>query len=194
MDHLDVVARAVLADVGGARHAADDGLAGRSTRQRLAGLCINLRGDSVPDGGKFLIRRGVTTGHERWTEASPFLAARHAGADKPKPFIFEGFFAADGVGPKCVTAVDDDVGGFEQQHEAVDDGVGRLARLHENNHFARLSQGGDELRERLGADHPTGRGRILGNEFIGFFYGPIKDRDLKAVICDIERQVLAHNS
>ena len=55
VDHLHIVAGAVGADVGGARHSADDGPAGLAARERTAGRRIDLGRDGIPDRLQFLV-------------------------------------------------------------------------------------------------------------------------------------------
>ena len=193
VDHLDVVARAVFADVGGAGDAADDGFAGGGADEGLAGLGVDLGGDGVPDRGEFLVGGAVAAGHEGRAEAGAFFAAGHAGADEAETFFLHRLLAADGVGPEGVAAVDDDVVGLEERDEAVDDRVGGLTGLDEDDHLAGLREGGDELLERLGPDETAGGGGIFGDELFGFFDRAVVNRDLEAVVGDVEGEVLTHH-
>src|SRR5690606_1118984 len=106
VNHLHIVAGAVFTDVGGARHAALDGLAGLGAVDRLAGLFVHLGGDRLPDGLDFLEGGLVATGHEGRAEAGTFFTAGHAGTDEAETLFLEGLFAADRVGPKRVAAID----------------------------------------------------------------------------------------
>ena len=193
VDHLDVVAGAVFADVGGARHAALDGLAGGGAHDGAAGLAVDLGGDGFPDGLELFPRFEFAAGHQGWAEASAFFTAGHAGADEAETLFFQGFFAADGVGPEGVAAVDDDVVGLEQRDQTVDDGIGGFAGLDEDDHLARLREGLDELREGLGADEAAGRGGIFRDKLLRLFDRAVENRDLEAVVGDVEGEVLTHH-
>ncbi len=193
MDHLHVVAGAVFTDVGGAGHAALDGLAGLGAHEGLAGLLVHLGGDGLPDGLEVLEGGLVAAGHEGRAETRALLAAGHAGADEEEALFLEGFFAADGVGPKGVAAVDDDVAGLEHGGEAVDHGVGGLAGLDEDDGLAGLGEGRSELLERLGADNAAGGGGVFGDELVGLLDRAVIDRDLEAVVGDVEGEVLTHH-
>jgi hypothetical protein len=193
VNHLHIMACTVFADVGGARHAARDGLAGLGAGDGLAGLGVDFGGDGFPDGLQFFPSGELATGHERWAEARAFFTAGDAGADEAEALFLEILFAADRVGPEGVTAVDDDVALFEEGNEAVDDCVGRFAGLHEDHHLAGLGQGLDEFLERLGADEAAGRVGVFGDKLVGFFDRAVVDRDLKAVVGDVEGEVLTHH-
>jgi hypothetical protein len=193
VDHLHVVARAVLADVGRAGHAAGNGLAGLGAGDRLAGLGVDLRGDGLPDGLQFLPRGELAAGHEGRAEARAFLAAGDAGADEAQAFFAERLLATDRVGPERVAAVDDDVTLLEHGGEAVDDRVGRLAGLDEDDGLAGPGQGGGEFLECLGADEAAGGVRVLGDELVGLLGGAVVDRNLEAVVGDVEGEILTHH-
>jgi hypothetical protein len=193
VDHLHVMARAVLADVGRAGHAAGHGLAGRGAGDGLAGLGVNLGGDGLPDGLQFLPCGELAAGHEGRAEARALLAAGHAGADEAQAFFAERLLAADGVGPERVAAVDDDVALLEDGGEAVDHGVGRLAGLNEDDGLARLRQRGGEFLEGLGGDEAARGVGVLGDELVGLFGGAVVDRNPEAVVGDVEGEILTHH-
>ena len=193
MDHLDVVAGAVFADVGGAGHAAFDGLAGSGAHDGAAGLAVDLGGDGFPDGLELFPGLEFAAGHERRAEARAFFTAGDAGADEAETFFLQGFFAANGIGPEGVAAVDDDVVGFEQRDEAVDDRVGGFTGLDEDNHLPRLGERLDKFREGFGADEAAGSGGIFRDEFFRLLDRAVENRDLEAVVGDIEGEVLTHD-
>jgi hypothetical protein len=193
VDHLHVVAGAVFADVGGAGDAALDGLAGGRAHEGLAGLLVDLGGDGVPDRGEVLVGILVAAGHERRAEASAFLTAGHAGTDEEETLFLKRLFAADGVGPESVTAVDDDVARLEHGREAVNYRVGGFAGLHEDDGLAGLREGGGEFLEGLGANDSAGSVGVFCDKLLGLFDGAIVDRDLEAVIGDVEGEILTHD-
>src|SRR5690606_24279852 len=122
---------------------------------------------------------------QRRAETGAFLTAGHAGADEAQALFLERLFAADRVGPQRVAAIDDDVVLVEQRHQAVNDGVRRLAGLDEDDDLAGLRQGLDELLQRLAADQPAGRGRVFGDELVGLLGRTVVHRDLETVVRDI---------
>ncbi len=187
------MAGAVFTDVDGAGHAALDGLAGLGAHEGLAGLGVHLGGDGLPDGLELLEGGLVATGHEGGTETRTLFAAGDAGADEAETLFLEGFFAADGVGPEGVAAVDDDVVGGEKGDQAVDHGVGGLAGLDEDDDLAGKADGLDEFLEGLAADEAAGGGGVFGDELLGLFDGAVVDRDFKAVVGDVEGEVLTHD-
>ena len=187
------MAGTIFADVGGTRDAAHNGLARGGADEGLAGLRVNFGGDGVPDRGEFFVSSAVATGHEGRAEAGTFFAAGHAGADEAEAFFLQHLFAADGVGPQSVAAVDDDIVGFEQRNEAVDHGVGGFSGLHENDHLARLREGGDEFWERLGPDQTARGGGVFSDKLLGFLDRAVVHRNPEAVVGDIEGKVLTHH-
>ena len=97
VDHLHVVAGAVLPDVGGAGNAAHDGLARGRAGKRLAGLGVHLGRDRLPDRLQFQPGGEFAAGHERRAEARSLLAAGHAAADEAQAL----FAAAPSRGGSC---------------------------------------------------------------------------------------------
>ena len=145
MNHLNVVAGTVFADVSGAGNAAFDGFSWGGPHDGFAGLLIDLGGDCGPDRLEFFPGGFLAAGHEGRAEAGAFFTAGHAGANEAETFFLERFFAADRVSPEGVAAVDDDVVRREQRDEAVDDGVGGFARLNQNHDLARERERLDEF-------------------------------------------------
>ncbi len=193
VDHFDEMAGAVGSDVGRARHAAFDRLAGGGTFEGLAAFGVHFGRDGLPDGGEFVPRGFGAAGHERGTEARAFLAAGHARTDEAEIFGGEVFFAADGVGPQRVAAIDDDVVRVKQRHEAVDDRVGGFAGLDEDDDFARALDRGDEVLEGQCGVESAGRVGVLFDEVLGFRGRAVEDGNAEAVVGDVEGEVLSHH-
>ena len=191
--HLDVMARAVFADVGGAGHATLDGLAGLGTHQGLAGLLVHLGRDRGPDRLELVPGRLLAAGHERRAETRTLFAAGHAGTDETKTLFLQGLFTTNGVGPQGVATVDDNIVGSEQGEQPIDHRVGGLTGLHEDDNLTGQSDGLDEFFEGLGPDYPTGGVRVFGNELIGLLDRAVVNRDLKAVIGDVKSEILTHH-
>ena len=168
------------------------GLPGGVVFEGLAGLGIDLGGDGFPDRLEVLPRIGIAAGHHGRAEARAQFAAGDAGAEElALGGVF--LFAADGVGPEAVAAVDDDVVRLDA---GVDELLGHRidgrAGLDQDDELARLLDGGDELLERLAADQPAGR-VFAGDEFLHRLGGAVVDRDLEAVVGDVEGEVFAHD-
>ena len=193
MHHLDVVAGAVGADVGHAGDAALDGLARGRAGELDAGDGIDLGGDGFPDGLQFSPGGRIATRHEGRPETGAFFATGDAGADEAQALGLELAFAADGVRPEGVAAVDDDVARLEDRGELVDDGVGGAAGLDEDDGLAGLLQGGREVLHG-GAAGQLARGlRVFLHELVGLGGRAVVDRDREAVVGDVEGEVLAHD-
>ena len=114
------MAGAIFADIGRARHAAHDGLAGFRAGDRLAGPGVHFCGNGLPDRLEFLPRGEFAAGHERRTETRAFLAAGYAGTDEAEAFFAQRSLAADRVGPAGIAAIDHDVALLQQRCETVD--------------------------------------------------------------------------
>src|SRR5215469_12592242 len=80
--HLHVVPGAVRPDVGRARYAARDRLAGGIVFQGRAGFGVHLGGDGLPDRLEVLPRVGMATRHQRRAEAGADLPTADAGAEE----------------------------------------------------------------------------------------------------------------
>ena len=192
VDHLDVVAGAVGSEPGGAGDAADDGFAGGVIFEGLAGFGVDFGGDGFPDGLEMFPGIGIAAGHHGGAEACAGFTAGDAGAEE---FALGGvfFFAADGVGPEGVAAVDDDVVCFDAGgDEFFDHGVDGGAGLDEDDEFAGFLDGGDEVLDGFAADEAAG-GIFAGDEFLHHFGGAVVDGDLVAVVGDVEGEVFAHD-
>ena len=125
--HLHVVAGAVRAHVAAARLALGDGRDLRvDRRERLPAFVRTAR-------------------HDARAFQRAFLPAAHADAEEVNALFLERLFAALRVGPERVAAVDDDVAGFEQRDELLDDRVHRRAGLDHDLRAARALQRGDEI-------------------------------------------------
>jgi hypothetical protein len=74
-----------------------------------------------------------------------------------------------------------------------DHGVGGFAGLDEDDGLAGLRKGGGELLEGLRADDATRRVGVLGDELVGLFGGAVVDRNLEAVVGDVEGEILTHH-
>ena len=134
VDHLDVVARAGVADPVAARLAV--GLGGRLLEDLL---------DVGP--------RGLgATGHERRAVARALLAARDARADEEETLSLELLGAAVRVGEVRVAAVDNDVALLEVRLELGDEVVDGRAGLDEEDDLAGALELLAELLDRVGAD------------------------------------------
>jgi CBS-domain-containing membrane protein len=78
---------------------------------------------------------------------------------KRSPFSFKAFFAAHGVVPQRVAAVDHDVARLEAMAQAVNHGLGALARLDEDDDLAGLERL-DKLLQLFVPTRPPG---VLGS-------------------------------
>ena len=193
VDHLDVVASAVGADMGHAGDTTLDGLAGGRAGEFDAGDGIYLRGDGFPDGLQFGPGGSIATRHEGRTKTGAFFAAGDAGADEAEALGLQLFLAADGVRPEGVAAVDDDVARLESRGELVDHRVGRAAGLDEDDRFAGLLEGGREVLDG-GAAGELARGlRVFLHELVGLGGRTVIHRDREAVVGDVEGEVLTHD-
>ena len=151
MNHLDEVAGAVGANVGDAR------------------LALGDCGNRSKDGAEGLVCLCATARHDRRALECALFAARDTGANEVDSLGADLFFAADGVGPEGVSAVDHDIVGGKQGQEAVDYSVGGFAGLNENNNLAGECDRLDEFLEGLRADDTAGGAGIFGDELVGFF-------------------------
>jgi hypothetical protein len=171
----------------------DDRFAGGGAFERFARLGVDLGRDGIPDGGEFVPRGLGAAGHERRTEARAFLAAGDARTDEAEIFGGEVLFAANGVGPQRVAAVDDDVIRVEQGHEAVDDRVGGFAGLDEDDDFARALDRGDEVFEGQRSVKSAGGVGVFFDEVLGLRGRAVVDGNAEAVVGDVQREVLPHH-
>ena len=192
VDHLDVVAGAVGSDIGGAGHASHHGFAGGVILQGLAGLGIDLGGDGFPDGLEMVPRIRIAAGHHGWAEARAQLAPGDA---RPEILALGGIFllAADRVRPLAVAAIHDDVVRLDARlekllHHGIDGGAG----LYQDDDLAGFLDRRDQVLERFAAHQPARR-IFAGDEFLHDVGGAVIDRDLVAVIGNIEGEVLAHD-
>ena len=193
VNNLDEMAGAVGSDVGRARDTALDRFPGGRAFERLAGLCVHLGGDRVPDRSEFLPGGFRAAGHEGRTKARALFAAGDAGADEAEMFGREVFFAADGVRPQGVAAVDDDVLLLEQRHQTVDHGIGRPAGLDEDDDFARALDRGDEVFECQRGMESAGRVGVFFDEFLGLCRRAVVDGNTETMVGDVQREVLSHH-
>jgi hypothetical protein len=98
----------------------------------------------------------------------------------------------DRVGVQRVAAVDDDVALFEDIGQFVDDGVGRVARLHHDQGAPRLLKGSREFGHRLGA-HELALGAVLVEQCVGLGDRAVVERDGVTVMREIPRDVGSHH-
>ncbi len=91
-----------------------------------------------------------------------------------------------------VAAVDDDVAGFEEREEVLDEFVDGLAGLdHEHDAAGLLEQGGHFL-EGVRADD-LGAFGLVGEEIVHLGDGAVEGDHGEAVVVHVQNQVLAHD-
>ncbi len=114
-----------------------------------------------------------------------------AGAEEFALAVF--LFAADGVGPERVAAIDNDIilvdAGGDQ---LLNDGINRRPSLDKDDEFPRLFDGCHQILHRFAADQPARR-VFPGDEFFHDLRGAVIHRNLEAMIGDIQGKILAHD-
>ena len=128
VNHLDVVACAVLADVGAARLAVG-----------------SLGGDGFVDRLDFRIRVLVAAGHDGRAAAGAVFAAGNAHAVEVDARFAAAVIAAARVAEVRVAAVDDDVACIEDRNKLFNHAVYRRAGHDHEHDLARLFQGADKF-------------------------------------------------
>src|SRR5215213_6266745 len=174
VDHLDVVAGAVGADVGAARGAVD---------------LRRDRGEDLLDVGVGLL--GAARHDARAVERA-LLAARDADAEEAQPALRHRLVAPLGVAEVGVAAVDDRVVLVEQRRELLDHRVdGRAGLDHRHDRPRAL----ERLHELLGRACARDRalGAVLGDELLRLGRRAVVHGDGDVVMGDVAREVGAHH-
>ncbi len=102
--------------------------------------------------------------------------------------------AASGVAEVRVAGVDDQVVGAEQRAQRRDHRVDRVAGRHHQDDRARRLQRGDEVLERRAGDEARGEVAGLGDERLRHAGRAVEDRDVGALLGDVERQRRPHRA
>ena len=121
-----------------------------------------------------------------------FFTAGNTHAKEMDAFFLEGLFAALGVGPERIAAVDDDVAGLEERDELLDHRVDRRAGLDHDLRFARALERADKFLEALREDEILAFAPGVG-EGIDDGGGAVIDGDVEAFRLHVEDEVLAHH-
>jgi hypothetical protein len=103
------------------------------------------------------------------------------------------FFAADGVGPAAVAAVDDDVATIEQRPQLARHRVDRRTRLDHHDDAARPCDALHERTQGRAADETPGRIRMLRDEATHHVRLEIVARDTETVVRHVQREVASHD-
>ena len=173
--HLDEVTGAVGADV------------------RAAGRAIDVRGDLLQDRAERLVRLRGPAGHDRRAVQRTLLAARHAAPDEVNALVLQCRLPPTGVGELGVAAVDDDVAGFDQFGQFVDDGIRRATGLDHDQDLAGCRQRVDEVLGGLGRDEGSVTAVLL-DQRAGLRGGPVVHGCDEAVAGEVPREVGTHDS
>jgi hypothetical protein len=91
-----------------------------------------------------------------------------------------------------IAAVDDDVAGFEQREQMLDEFVHGAAGLHHEHDATGTFQEADHLGQRMGADD-LGALRLVGEEGVHLVNRAVEGHDGEAVVVHVQDQVLAHD-
>ena len=173
VDHLHVVAGAVVADVG------------------AAGRAVHLGGDLLEHLLDLAVRFAVPARHDARALERALLAARHAGAEEAQAALGELAAAALRVAEVGVAAVDDHVAALHQRHQLLDHGVDRLAGLDHHDDRARRRQRSDELLRGAGALERA-LVAVLVHEALRLRSRAVVHGHRDAVVGDVAREVGAH--
>ena len=151
------------------------------------------------DGGDLRINRGErfpaflrSAGHDRWAFERAFFAAADADSKEMDSLFFEVFLAALSVGPEGIAAIDDDVAGFHQRNELLDDGINGRAGFDHDLGFARTGECSDELGQCLGEDEVFSFA-ASGFKRLDDAGGAVENGDLEAAAFHVENEVFAHD-
>ncbi|KFB73923.1 MAG: hypothetical protein AW09_000797 [Candidatus Accumulibacter phosphatis] len=174
MHHLDEVAGTAFADPVAA------GLAG-----------IGMGADRLEEVSQVRPRLTVAAGHDARAVAGAFLAAGNAHADEADALLGESLDAALAVLVVRITAVDDDVAGLEVGQEVVDALIHGVAGLDHQQHAPWTLQQGHHCRCAVRALYRRAACRA-GEELVHASTGTIPGDDAKALVGEVEDQVLAH--
>jgi hypothetical protein len=180
VDHLDVVASTVRANVGRARSE--------------GGLGSNLGDDGLH------CRKAFTraTRHQRRAFARALLATRNAHGHVDNIPGLESFAAATGVLEPLVTAVAENVSGLHEVGKEFDALINSGTGLHKKHNDAGFLQRVDELAGILEAHEVVffvTKFRLgTLNARINTTGRSVVDGDCEAMLCHIECKVLPHNS
>src|SRR5438874_1952849 len=90
---------------------------------------LDLGGDFLKDVFDMRPRRRRTAGHDAWAMTRAFFATRNSGADVEQSLGLDIFGAANSVLEERIAAVNDNIAGFEQRQEVLDEFVHRRAGL-----------------------------------------------------------------
>ena len=172
--HLDVVARAALADP----------VAAGST-------VFDLCGDGLEDGLDCGPSRWIAAGHDGGAEARALFAAGYAGADVVQALLREFLRATVGVGVERVAAVDDDVALFEERNDGCDVLVYNLAGLDHDHDATGSLEFADQLLNGVRAFHQCALG-LVGQKVIDLGGGAIEDCNFVAMVVHVQNEVLPH--
>ena len=126
--------------------------------------------------------------------ARALLAARNAHADELQTRSGESGKSPDGVAEIGIAGIDDDVARRHQLPQPGDLFIDRIARLHHDNDGARRLDSRHKLRQGLAGNDALRQGAGGGVKFSGGFACAVIDRDGKALLGDIERQIGTHHA
>ncbi|OPZ74169.1 MAG: hypothetical protein BWY82_00822 [Verrucomicrobia bacterium ADurb.Bin474] len=135
----------------------------------------------------------LPTRHETGTKACALLSPGDPTTDKEETFCRQIGLAPNGVGPLGVTAIHNDVTFIEKRNKAINDRIGSSSRLNHDDDLARPDQAPHEL---LKASEPLQRiaeVSISGHKLCGLRSSTVINRDLEAVIGDVQREILSHH-
>ncbi|ESU50790.1 hypothetical protein P376_1233 [Streptomyces sp. HCCB10043] len=175
VDHLHEVARAVRADVRGARRAV-----------------LRLRGDPLQHRAQRRVGLRRAARHDAGPVQRALLAAGDPHSDEVDPALAQLFLAAAGVLEVGVAAVDDDVALLQQWRELLDHRVGGFPRLHHDHQAPGAFQGGDELLGRVCGDEGALVAELL-DQGVGPGRGAVVQGDGEAVAGEVPGEVAAHD-
>jgi len=79
---------------------------------------LGALGRMAPEGmrGRGWLRHQAFSGAERYLDAWSFFSAGDSGADESQVALTQAAFAADGIRPQGIPAVDNDIAGLEQRN------------------------------------------------------------------------------
>ena len=135
---------------------------------------LGNRGNGTQDWPQGFPCVRASTRHDRRPGECALLAAGNSSANEVDSRFTNRFFAANRVGEKSVTTVNDDVTGFENLNQLVNNCVGSRPRLHHDDCGARFREGCCEIFKGFSGNE-IGLG-VGGNQRLGFIPRAVVDR------------------
>ena len=154
---------------------------------------VHVGCDGLQNRTEGLPRLRRATRHDGRAVQSALLATRDARADEVAALLSHLLLAADRVGEQGVSAVDDDVTLIHGLCQLINDRIRCRTGLNHDDGLARALQGGNEILDALRGDEVT-LIAVLRNQGAGLFRAAVVHGDSIAVVCEVARQVGAHDS